>query len=768
MGKARSARALAAALGLLGFMVLAACSRPATVEFLTDPAGATVVVDGEPRGVTPLKLTLVRSRPYAVELRLAGHAPVRVIGRAFSGDDVVRASLVPALDVVDVTVALAAEAVYGAADGVRPDVPHVRLRFGRAPNPESVLDALAVVPAGPGAVVPGVATVSDDGVVWVPGRPLPAGEYLLLLGAGARAADGSPTAEPFRLPFTVPEMEDARVGLEVAGIFLSRGFSVSWTEYDGTSARLGPLGRTDLGKGLTRFTGELTPDGDARLTVVWDGGNIEAVRAGARVAARYADGVDPPGPWTWFDLDAPAPAYRDVARQLGSAVAGAVTVPVLPPGVPAEWGFLELLGRIAAARLEGILPGPEGAVHVVGLTVAGWNPGDRPGGGPAGSGAWLDPAGTPLPGTRYAGYRAEAWLLDGRTLVALRWQQYYVPTGDARGPVHFRFGEARFGPAPDAVAAPVDPRAAAGVDPVLASLHGFYQARLARNPSRVLGWLARDLRAEVEAEGGVAFIGPSNPHYGAYQVVGWEEFPDGTAVAGVNMVSKYAGEPLSALGREQVTLRREGGRWLVAGVDGDPEAWWTVLEDRGALWVKPRGDAPARKLVALADFPTDAEVPAGTGPAGAAPGTRFGVGRDAFGPVAPAPDGVTLAGFTRGMHSVLFTVDIESGRLRLLDLYFEGGGLDLRWSPDSRWLAVRVAEPSGATGARLYHVPSGTPVDLGLGALRPSGGPPVDVAWLAWSGTGYTLDLDAGLHEQPAAPWRFDLRTGQLGPRPTD
>lgn len=727
---------------------------------MTEPAGATVWIDGEARGVTPLRLTLVRARPYEVEFRLRGYSPARFPARRFGADEVLRARLHPALDVTGATVALDPVAVREAPGA--PDIPHVRIEFGREPDPESVLDALAVVAAGEasgsGPVVPGVATVSDDGLVWIPGRLLEPGDYLLILGGGARAADGSPIAEPYRLPFTVPELPDARADLEAAAALLARGFSATWTQYDGASAQLGPLGRTDLGKGLTRFTGEF-PGGDtARLDISWDGGRIEAVRVGDRVAARYAEVAETPGPWTWFDLEAPPQAYRDVARRLGSVAAGAAAVAALPPEVPAEWAFLTLLDHVTEARLEGAVAGPAGrVVRVIGLAIRGWDPGS-PGRGDAGAVAPPDPATAGISGGRYAGYRAEAWLGPGPALLALRWQQYFLPPDDT-GPVQFRFGEARFGPAPAAVAAPVDPRAVADIDPVLEALHGFYQARLARDADAVLARLAAGLREEQADERAASLIGPSSPRYAGYHVTGYETFRDGRAVAGVNVVSVHPTQPYTVLEREQVTLRREGGIWRVAEVARDPLPWWTVLEDQGVLWVKPRGDAePTRRLLALGDLPREAS------PAHAAPGTTFGVGRDGFGPLALAPSGTAVAGFSRGLHPVLFVADLEPGRLRVLDLYFEGGGVDLAWSPDAKWLAVRVAQPSGTTGAALYHVPSGAPVDLGLGAIQPPGGPPPHVTRLAWSGAGYALDLDAG-PEGGVSRWRFDLRTGALGPR---
>jgi hypothetical protein len=58
-------------------LACASCSSPATkvkVAFTSEPTGATVLLDGEPRGPTPLELELpVSSVERAVVLKLEGH-----------------------------------------------------------------------------------------------------------------------------------------------------------------------------------------------------------------------------------------------------------------------------------------------------------------------------------------------------------------------------------------------------------------------------------------------------------------------------------------------------------------------------------------------------------------------------------------------------------------------------------------------------------------------------------------------------------------------
>lgn len=62
---------------IVAFVLWAACTKPSTkveITFTSQPAGATVLLDGEPRGPTPLKLELpAASIERAVVLKLEGY-----------------------------------------------------------------------------------------------------------------------------------------------------------------------------------------------------------------------------------------------------------------------------------------------------------------------------------------------------------------------------------------------------------------------------------------------------------------------------------------------------------------------------------------------------------------------------------------------------------------------------------------------------------------------------------------------------------------------
>ncbi len=141
------------------------------------------------------------------------------------------------------------------------------------------------------------------------------------------------------------------------------------------------------------------------------------------------------------------------------------------------------------------------------------------------------------------------------------------------------------------------------------------------------------------------------------------------------------------------------------------------------------------------DLPNDFQ------PFGAGADIRFGVGRDGWGALALSPDLKQIAFVTQGTHPLLGLVD-ASGKVRGLDLWFEGGAGELAWSPDARFLAASNFSPRGVFVLQLWDLTANRPVPVtGL----PDG---KDISRLQWMGN--TLHLRAG-----AERWMIDPATGR-------
>lgn len=146
--------------------------------------------------------------------------------------------------------------------------------------------------------------------------------------------------------------------------------------------------------------------------------------------------------------------------------------------------------------------------------------------------------------------------------------------------------------------------------------------------------------------------------------------------------------------REHWTLGPSHGQWRVEGVASSDTCDLRVVGDALTL----RKDEHPEKAVRLADLPHMAS-PNGSN-------AQFGVAREAFAAAWPAADCTAAAFVTRGAGQPLVawvTKLDEHWTVTPLDLYFEGGGLAVRVSPDGRYAGVLAALPSGAYTIALYN-----------------------------------------------------------------
>lgn len=147
-------------------------------------------------------------------------------------------------------------------------------------------------------------------------------------------------------------------------------------------------------------------------------------------------------------------------------------------------------------------------------------------------------------------------------------------------------------------------------------------------------------------------------------------------------------------------------------------------EEKGVLVLDLEGPT-AKPVVKLADLPKVFT------PYGAQPGTEFGVGKDGFSVLALHPEFKSVAFVTRGLHPFFGIADAETGKVRGLDLFFEGGASELAWSHDGKYLAVAVLRPSGGEELQVWDAAAGKRVEI---KDLPKGTPEAKAGNLRWKG----------------------------------
>lgn len=113
-----------------------------------------------------------------------------------------------------------------------------------------------------------------------------------------------------------------------------------------------------------------------------------------------------------------------------------------------------------------------------------------------------------------------------------------------------------------------------------------------------------------------------------------------------------------------------------------------------SIYVRQAGRS--RKLLSLSDLPGQA-APAGTS-------YEFQVGRDSFSEAVASRGTGRVGFFTRGVHPLFGVFDLSSNRMIPLDLYFEGQGLEIAWSPAGDLVATEARSPAGVSIVLIYDL----------------------------------------------------------------
>lgn len=282
-----------------------------------------------------------------------------------------------------------------------------------------------------------------------------------------------------------------------------------------------------------------------------------------------------------------------------------------------------------------------------------------------------------------------------------------------------------------------------------AFVQAFLQARMAGDTAKVNAMLAPSLPDKAAIR--VSKPGLRMTAYSAELVAAGD--PD--AFVFRLKVAFTAAQPGGEVALEEVRVAWKGGFKVASFVQSAADSLSLGVGKDGNLYLN-RGQDTA--LVGkLADLPAQAS------PYGAGPGIQFGVGKDGWSVAATSLTGSHVLWVTKGGHPLLGVSQVNwSGApiVTPLDLLFEAGAVDAAFAPGpARYVAVAVAQPSGATVLQVWDISTktrfGPKLEDAVGTMDFS------VRNLRWlSPTVVAFDV----HKQNATtgPWTYNVTSKTL------
>ncbi|HWI52665.1 MAG TPA: hypothetical protein VNT01_11065 [Symbiobacteriaceae bacterium] len=277
----------------------------------------------------------------------------------------------------------------------------------------------------------------------------------------------------------------------------------------------------------------------------------------------------------------------------------------------------------------------------------------------------------------------------------------------------------------------------------------FMEARMAGNAGKVSAMVA----SNATTNGPIRLSGPGARIAGyTAQLLG---SGDTDSFSFSLKVAFATGQPGSEVEAEELRLTWKGGLKVAAYTDAPKESLALGVGQDGKLWLH-RGQATAM-VGDLAGLPNTFK------PMGAAPGTEFGVGKDGWSVAAVNTAGTHVLWVTKGLHPLLGISQVNwqgNPTVTPLDLLFEAGGVDAAWAPGSaRYVAVAVAQPSGATALVIYDAT--VPAKFGPDLVTTFGNLDFTVRNLRWlSATVVAFDVQKG--SATTGPYTYDINSKKL------
>lgn len=166
-------------------------------------------------------------------------------------------------------------------------------------------------------------------------------------------------------------------------------------------------------------------------------------------------------------------------------------------------------------------------------------------------------------------------------------------------------------------------------------------------------------------------------------------------------------------------------------------------------------------------------------PLGAGPEIKFGVGREGYSAVVLKPDQKGAAFASRGTHGFIGVLNwqdktlseqkVGEAEFAPVDLAFESSVALLTFSPDSRYLAAEINEPTGGRTVRIYQITGKGEVKRMVPEVNKDfTSEKYNLSYSRWEPDGEAILLRAtavqerpGAEEEKLGVWVINLRTGQ-------
>lgn len=199
-----------------------------------------------------------------------------------------------------------------------------------------------------------------------------------------------------------------------------------------------------------------------------------------------------------------------------------------------------------------------------------------------------------------------------------------------------------------------------------------------------------------------SFAFADNPHPSGFKV-GTLEDKEGKLEGKATLLSVTTGEPYFSSDESRVTVVKEKGTYVIDKIE--PSKSMEISEKDKTLFMKEEGDVEGKEMLKLD------EVPQYATPQGGAPGQKYSIGRDGFGPISGDVEGKKLAISTKGKYPAIMTMDLKEKKLKPVDLFFDESVQSLLWSQDGKYLAAEMSNPSGSRYLYIYDAEKGSKID---------------------------------------------------------
>lgn len=193
-----------------------------------------------------------------------------------------------------------------------------------------------------------------------------------------------------------------------------------------------------------------------------------------------------------------------------------------------------------------------------------------------------------------------------------------------------------------------------------------------------------------------------NPHPNGFKMDKLDE-KSGKLEGKVTIFSSTTGQPYFSSDESRFTVIKEKGTYVIDKIEHSK--FMEISEKDKTLFMNEDGDTKGKEILKIDDMLKY------TTPQGGAPGQKYSIGREGFGPIAGDTQGKKLAISTKGQYPTILIMGINEKKLQPLDLFLDESVQSMAWSQDGKYLAVEMSNPSGSRYLYVYDVEKSSKID---------------------------------------------------------